>query len=141
MTGVLQGFGGRGLRLQERQQQVLRRDVLVLEGLGLAHCLLQDGVELGRDVGGRALGPGKRRELLIHFGGNATTVRAQLAERGRHHSPLLREQGLEKVLGRHLGVIAPLRIRLGGRQRLLGLHRELIHSHSSSHLLAHKIRS
>ncbi len=92
-AGALEGLGGRGLRLEQRQEQVLGGDVLVLEGLGLAHGLLQGRVELGRDVGGRALRLGEGGELLVDLGGDAAGVRAQLAERGRHHSSLLREQG------------------------------------------------
>ena len=55
---VLQGLGGRGLRIEEGQEQVLGGDVLVLEGLGLdleALLLGLDGGEKRRAALGTEL--------------------------------------------------------------------------------------
>ena len=134
-AGALQCLGGRGLRLDESQQQVLGGDVLVLEGIGLPERLLQDGIEPGGDASVRALGSGEGSEAPVHVDSHTRGVRTQLAQGRRHDPTLLREQELQQVLGRHLRVIALFGVRLGGRQRLLCLHRELIHSHASAHLL------
>ena len=100
---ALQGVGGGGLRVEEGEQQVLGGDVLVLQGLRLAQGRLEDGVELGRDVGRSALGAREGGEGPVQVGAEAADVRSHLAEGGRNDASLLLEQGLQQVLGRHLG--------------------------------------
>jgi hypothetical protein len=117
---------------------VLGRDVLVLERLGLAECLLQHSVELRRDVRLRPLCAGKRRQCLLDLGSDTSGVHPQLAERGRDDSALLLEQRLQQVLGRDFRMVRLLRPRLGGSQGFLCLYRELIETHDSPNSLCHK---
>ena len=121
---------GRPLGFEQTEQHVLGRDVLVLEGLGLAQGLLQGGIEPGRNLGGGSLGARQRRERLVEVGSDPARGESQLAEGRRDDPALLDEQRLQQMLGRELGVIASLGLGLGRRQGFLGLHRELIEAHS-----------
>src|SRR6185436_15548010 len=114
------------LAVDEREQQMLGRDVLVLERLGLAQSLLQHSVELRRNVRRRALGAGKRRQRRFHVRSDTSGVHAQLAERGGDDPPLLLEQSLQQMLGSDLRMVRLFRPSLGGSQGLLSLYRELI---------------
>ncbi len=131
-AGAPQHLGRRRLRVDEREQQVLGRDVLVLERLGLAQRLLEDAVELRRDARGRALGLRQRRERAIDVGLNGPDVRAELAERRGDDPTLLGEKGLQQLLGRDLGMVGLLGLGLRREDRLLSLHRELVESHAAS---------
>ena len=108
---------------------MLGGDVLVLERLRLAQRLLQDAVEPRGDVRGRALRAGQGSEALLDLGGDRARVHPKLAQGRRDDAAFLLEERLQKVLGRHLRVVALLRQGLGGRQGFLGLHRELIETH------------
>ena len=130
-AGAGERLAGGRLRADEREQQVLGRDVLVLQALGLAQRLLEDAVELRRDVRLRALRAGQGSERLLHVGEDRPGVRAQLPEGGRDDAALLPEQRHEQVLGRHLRVIGLLRGGLRRDDRLLSLHRELVQTHVS----------
>jgi hypothetical protein len=126
---ALERLGGRRPRVEQGEQQVLGRDVLVLERLRLAQACFRTRVELRGDVGGAAVRLRQGGEAPLDVGGEAAEVRAELAERRRDDAPLLAEERLQEVLGRHLRVVALLRQGLGGGQGLLGLHRELVETH------------
>jgi hypothetical protein len=128
-AGAPQHLGRGRLRVDEREQQVLGRDVLVLERLGLAQRLLEDAIELRRDARGRALGPRERRERAIDLGQDGPGIRAELTERGGDDPTLLAEKRLKKLLGRDLGPVGLLGLGLRRKDGLLSLHRELVESH------------
>ena len=73
---------------------------------------------------------GREARLFSTSAARPPGVHPELAERGRDDAALLLEQRLQEVLGRHLRVVALLRQGLGGRQGLLGLHRELVETHA-----------
>ena len=112
---VLRGAGGAqrvarlGAVAGQREQQVLGRDVLVLELAHLALGVAQDPDELAGRAGGLAAGAdrGQRRRARTcvsraHGGG----VGAELGEHGRDDAAVLLEQHDEQVLGRDLRVAA-----------------------------------
>ena len=108
-------------RRRERQEEMLGRDVVVLE----LPALVVGRVEHACERGGRvrllaaALDGRKRVELALRLGPQALPVGEEL----------LAEQRDEQVLGRHLGVAAAARqlLRLG--DRLLALDGQLVEIH------------
>ena len=105
----------------EREQQMLGRDVLVLE---LAR-LVERPVEHAREGGARggllrgALDRRLRAQLRLRLGAQRAGVGDELLHQ------LLVEQREQQVLGVELGVAAPARELLRGRDRLLALDRQL----------------
>ena len=110
----------------EREQEMLGRDVLVLE---LAHLVLgavEHSGERGRRgrLLRRALQGGQAREVGL---GLRAHVRGLLAEQRLRQ--LLVEQREQQVLGQHLGVPAAARQLLRGGDRLLGFHCQPLEVH------------
>ena len=128
------------LRVDQRQQQVLGGDVLVLERLRLAQRLLEDTVELRRDVRGRALGPGQGAEALLDRSAARPPVfTPSLPSAEGTTPPSCSSSAFRRCSGVDLRVVALLRQGLGRRQRFLGLHRELVEPHDFRSLHAEKI--
>src|SRR5439155_25850378 len=108
-----------------REQQVLRRDELVLE---LAHLLLgavEDARERRRSR--RLLGGALGRRLLAQGGLGLGT---QLFGVGNELAwEVLSEERQQQVLGVDLGAPATASVLLRGRNRLLALDRQLVEVH------------
>ena len=128
---ALQRVRGRGLPFEQGEEQMLGGDVLVLEGFGFAQARLERRVELGRDMGGRPLGAGKRGESAVDIGTEGRGRDADLAKRRRNHPAFLVEQGPQEMLGHHLGAVVLFGEGLRGAEGLLGFDRELIESHGN----------
>ncbi len=126
---ALQGVGRRRLAVEQRQEQVLSGDVLVLERLGFAKGLLQEAIELRRDMGGASLRLRKGGDRRLHFARQLTHVGPELPQCRGDDPTFLGQQRGEKVLRRDLGVVALFGPRLGGSQGLLALYGELIQAH------------
>ena len=122
----LAGLGG-----GQREQDVLGRDVLVVELAGLALGEAQDVHQLA--AGGGLLGArGDRRELveqLLGLRADRAGAGAELAQDGTDDAVGLIDQRDEQVLGLGLGVVAGGRHRDGGLQRLLRLDRKTVSLH------------
>jgi len=118
----------------ECQEQVLARDVLVLELLRLPARVLEQRFEAAADVQvGRAaadlgLGVERRIDLRLH----QRDVDADLAQQRGDDALLLREQRREEVLGRQLLMTTALGERLCLAQGFLRLGGELLGSHVQS---------
>ena len=112
------------------QQQMLDGDVLVLEALGLVLGLAEQPVEPAADVptaGGRF---GETIELLLDPASQPADVDIRLAENGNRQALVVVQEGKQQVLDVDLRVSRAAGVRLGCRQRLLGLFREPIDVHS-----------
>ncbi len=109
----------------EREQQVLGRDVLVLELPRLVEGLVEHARERGARgrLLRRALDRRLRGELRLGLGAQRGRIRHEL----RHQ--LLVEQREQQVLGVELGVARPARKLLRGRDGLLALDRQLVEVH------------
>ena len=109
----------------EREQQVLGRDVVVLELLGLVGSAVEHARERRADLRLLLRSLGGRLGVERRFG-----LRAQL---GRVGNQLLRqllvEQRQQQVLGVELGVAHAARELLGGGDRLLRFQRQLVEVH------------
>ncbi len=120
------------LRVGEREQDVLGRDVLVVELAGLALGEAQDVHELAarrRLLRAR----GDRRQLvqrLVDLRPDRLRTRAELAQNRPDNTLGLLEQSHEQVLGLSFRVMAGGRHGDRGLQRLLGLDRETVGLHS-----------
>ena len=124
------------------EQQVLDRDVLVLELGGELGCRLEDRAEVAGGLRlGTPLGGGQAAQSLYEVFLQARKRRADLLQQPGSEPFLLLEEGLEQVCGGRLGV-APA----GGRpqrllERLTRLDREVtVGGHVTTSSLAH-IRS
>src|SRR5436190_14354163 len=127
-SGGAQGVARARLGLGERKQQVLGRDVLVIEVAGLLVRGAQDRDELGaRARRLAALAEGWQRvERGIDLRADRLDARAELVEDRNHDAGVLLEQDGEQVLGGHLRVAAIVGELLRGLDRLLGLDRESV---------------
>ncbi len=109
----------------EREQEVLGRDVVVLELPRLVGGPVEHARERG--AGGRllrrALDRRHRGELRLRLGAQRHGVRDELLHQ------LLVEQRQQQVLGVELGVARPARKLLRGRDGLLALDRQLVEVH------------
>jgi hypothetical protein len=110
-----------------RQQQVLDRDVVVLQVLAVLLGALGDVVELARQTRfgaadrARQLVDGGLGSVADHAGGLA-----ELRQHGHHHGPLLAGEGHQEVVGCELGIVLRLRGVDGRGERLLGLDGPLL---------------
>ena len=132
--------GGRAL-VDQGEQQVLDRDVLVLEPAGLPLGGVEQAAEpLGHEhLAGRGpwaghLGPAP--ELGLQVGAERARVGAGLLEQPWRQPVGLVDQGEQQVLAVDLGVAEPQRLGLGVLQRLLGLLGQTVEVHGRSSLLA-----
>jgi hypothetical protein len=126
---LLQELARRALGLEKSQQQVFRRDILVLQGLGFAKRLLEDAVQPGGYLGGGPLRSRKRRKGPLGLRLDRPHAQAQLAERRGHDPALLGEERLQEMLGGELRVIAALGLGLSRSQGFLGFYGELVEAH------------
>ena len=112
----------------EREQQMLGRDVLVLQLLRLVERLVEDARERGarlrllRGALDRGLCGERRLGLGAQRGGIGHELRRQLLVEQREH----------EVLGVELGIAGPARKLLRGRDGLLALDRQLVEVHLAS---------
>ena len=134
MLGQDPGRVAAGCLLHDGQQQVLGRDVLVVQPLG-------DGVGTGQDVASLV-----RKAELRSLAGDPRQVAQPLAQRlrdgrrvlagllqdGRHHAIGLVDQGQQQVGGRQLGMALALGQLLRGQDRLLGPRGEAFGAHRST---------
>jgi hypothetical protein len=107
---------------REREQDVLRRDVLVVELARLVLGGAQDLQQLTRGGGLGGVGGGDDREAVergVEVGADVLGTGARLAQHGDDHALGRLEQHEEEVLGGDLGVAALLREGDGGLQGLL----------------------
>jgi hypothetical protein len=130
-AGRAQGLAGRAPVLCRRREQVLGGDVLVLEPLRLRlgpfQQLLQPVAEVGLAA---ALNLGDGAQLVLepalHLGGAG----ADALEQGSGHAVLLVEEGEQQVLQVDGLVLALAGLGLGLLQGFLGLHGQLVGSHT-----------
>ncbi len=131
-AGLLEGRGGRVALLgRDRQQQMLARDVLVLEILGLAGRRLQHALE--RVGGPRLAAPGHRGglgERLLDLLGHLARVDAELLEDGRRDAVGLRQERAQQMRRLHGALAAAGGQGHGLGQGFLGLDGELVESHA-----------
>ena len=125
-------LAGAGLLLRRREQEVLGRDVLVLELLRLVLGAIEELREPVREVGLRAGDLRDAAQLVLDARRDERRLRADLVEDRAGDPLLLREEREHEVLDLDRLVVAAARLRLGARQRLLGLHRELFRSHGAN---------
>jgi len=131
-----------GNRLQDRgpvevgaggqcEQQVLDRDVLVLQRLGLGERLLEG---LARRAARRRLDvctlhPGQAGQPGLDGVANGGRMQAGLLEDARGHARLLREEREQQMVGCELRVAAADRVALSGGEGLLCLYCEFREVH------------
>jgi hypothetical protein len=136
-AGAAQRLAGLGDVAREREQEVLRRDVLVAELAGLVLRGAEDLEQLaGRGrLGARGVGRvgGEPVERGVDVGADLLGARADLAQHGQHDTLGGLEQREHQVLGRDLGVAAGGGELDGGPERLLRLDGEtvLVHGRAS----------
>jgi len=116
------------------QEQVLDRDVLVLEPGGLPLGRVeQPGEPLGDEhLAGRGARPGRAgpaRQLGLEPGAQRVGVGAEPLEQAGHEPFGLVQQGEQQVLAVDLGMAEPQRLGLRVVQRLLGLLGQAVHVH------------
>ena len=127
------GRGGRALG-EQRHEQVLDRDVLVLEPARLLFGRVQQAVQPLRDpdlprVHARAGDPGTPGELRFQRRAQPVGVRAGLGEQPGSDPLRLVEQRQQQVLAVHLGMPETERLRLRVVQRLLRFLRQAVRVH------------
>jgi hypothetical protein len=135
-TRVLERGGGGAVVLgDEGEQEVLGRDVLVLELLRLRAGVFEQRLAPPPDVevGRRAPHLRLRVERRVDAGLEVLGVDAQLAQQRGDDALRLAEQRRQQMLGRELLVSAALGEGLRVAQRLLGLRRELFGPHGPGH--------
>ena len=123
--------------LRDREQQVLGRDVLVIQ---LAHLGLGGRGGSGRARSSRPAGSAVAAPWIFGSASRACVVRlangrrvdAELAQHGHDDASVLLEQDREQVLGHRLGIAALIGEPLRGLERLLGLDRETVWLHRRS---------
>ena len=116
---------------EDREQEVLGGDELVLELAGLARRRVVELAEgaSGSDLGARAPDDRQAVELAVELVLDALGIGADLGEEPRHHALLLAEEGDKEVCRRDLGMtLARGEISSVG-DGFLGLDRELVGSH------------
>jgi hypothetical protein len=133
------GGAGRAL-VQEGEQQVLDRDVLVLEPAGFPlGGVEQAGQPLGdHHLPGRDPGPGHSgpsAQLALDRAPQQVGVGPGRRQQPRHQALGLVEQGQQQVLAVDLGVAEAQRLGLGVVQGLLRLLGQTVEVHSRSSLL------
>ncbi len=106
-TGAFEQGAGIPVVVQKGKEDVLGRDVLVLEGGRFPLGLGQDLAGLGREVEGgrRAVDLGQLPEEFVHVGLEFEAGNAETVEEGRYDAVVLLEQGLEYVGELDLAVI------------------------------------
>ena len=134
-AGVLQGAAGGAVVLgQQRQQEVLAGDVLVLELLGLLAGILEQGLQppAGVDVGGRPAHLRLRLEGALRRLADLRGVDPDLAQQRPGHAVLLIEQRQEQVLRRQFLVAAAPGQLMRGLDRLSGFDGQLVEPHGTA---------
>ena len=122
--------GAAGLLLGDGDEQVLGRDVLVLQPLRLVPRAIDHALEARRGVRApSALHLRELRDLGLHLGRHRLRPRAELGEQRAHHALLLLEQCQQQMLRLDRLVVVLVGERLGGLHRLLRLHGQLVESH------------
>ncbi|MNY05806.1 hypothetical protein D3C86_1385360 [compost metagenome] len=122
---------GRGVN--DRKQQVLSRDVVVLEAGRLAPGQIEGRLERRRNVD-RAAGPldcGQLGKVLLQLLGEGLRLDLELAQQRLDDALRLLDQRQEQMLGLHLLVVTGLGGSLGLLQGLLGFDGEAIEAHRS----------
>ncbi len=116
---------------QKRQQQVLAGDVLVLEFVGLASCLVEQVFQataqicLRRSAAHLRLG----RKRLVHLAQEPVGICAHLAQHRQGHALFLGQERAQKMLGRDLLMRVLLGHGMRGRKCLLRLDGKFIEPH------------
>ncbi len=130
-----QASGLGGPVLEQGEQEMLGRDVFVLELLGLlpraVHGLAQ---RRRKEDLPRPLDLGQPPERLPGLAEQPVHVHSHLGQDFRHNVPFLGQQGPEKMLGHQLLVAQFLGLGLGRLEGLLRHHGESIPSHASAPL-------
>jgi hypothetical protein len=113
-----------GPLVEQRDDQVLDRDVVVLQPLGLAFGRVeQPGQPLGHEHlarrGARPGHPGPAGQVVLDGLPQSVGVGARLPEQPGHEAVGLVEEGQQQVLAVHLGLPEPQRDRLRRVDRLL----------------------
>src|SRR6185295_2444990 len=122
--------GAAGFLLRDGDEEVLGRDVLVLQPLRFFPRAIDHALEAGRGVRApSALHLRELRDLGLYLGRHRVRPRAELGEQRAHHALLLLEQGEQQMLRLDRLVVALVGERLGGLHRLLRLHGQLVESH------------
>ena len=129
----LGGVAG-GCLLHDGQQQVLGRDVLVVQPLGNGMSTGQDVAGLVREAQLRSLAgdAGEVGQAFTQRLGNGCRVLAGLLQHGRHHAIRLVDQGQQQVGRGQLGMALALGQLLRGQDRLLGPRGEAFGAHRST---------
>ncbi len=99
-VGAENAGGSAALFLGDGDEQVLRRDVLVLQPLRFVPRAVDHALEAGRGVlAPAALHLGQLSDLGLHLAGDGLRARPELGQKRAHHALLLLEQGEQQVLG------------------------------------------
>ena len=152
---LLEQAAGRAAVAGHGQEQVLDRDVVVLEAAGLVFGLGQEAVEAAGDVDlvGRARGArdlGEALQFLLEGLEDGHGRHVRLVEDGRSEAVVLQEKGGEQVLDVDLLVAVAQGGGLGGLEGLLGFFGEAGEVHTlvpvlstiiSTHILDFKLFS
>jgi hypothetical protein len=130
-AGLAQRLAGRALGRGQRQHEVLGRQELVLQLARLGGGRLPDVLEPRRqpDVDGGAADGRLLGQRAVEIGGDDPRVGAELGQDARRHAAVLVDQGVQQVLGHHLGVAASRREVAGRGESFLGLDGQLVESH------------
>ena len=123
-----------GTLVEQRDEEVLDRDVLVLQPLGLLLSAVQQPAQsLGHvylaGCDARSGHPGTAAELGLDVVSERARVSANLADEARHQTVWLPEERQQEVLSVDLAVTEPQRHRLRVVQCLLGLGGQAVHVH------------
>ncbi len=135
-AGVLQRAAGGAVVLgQQRQQEVLARDVLVLELLGLLAGFLEEGLQPPPERRCRRSSPrtcGCASSALWRCLSDLRGVDSDLAQQRPGHAILLIEQGQKQVLRRQFLVAAAPGQLMRGLDRLSGFDGQLVEPHGTA---------
>ncbi len=117
----------------QREQQVLGADELVLEAGQLALGLLQHAAQARGKAGvRRAVGLGQLGQLLLHVAADGGRVDLELAQDVGHDAARLRDQRRQEMFGIDLRMLGLFGRALGAGQRFLRLLGEAVDVHQDT---------
>jgi len=123
--------GGRLFRVGDPDQEMLGRDVFVLEVVGRLECGVEDLPQRAADprLGGRTADLRILGDLSRNLGLDGRRIQSELVQDRSDDAPLLLKQGEQQMFRRQLGVPCPPRQVLRLSHRLLCLDRKLVEIH------------
>ncbi len=120
--------------LDHRQEEMLRRDVLVLKDVGFLFRLAENPLQALREADFPAAGLRPPAQDRLQALLEASLGYAELGQNGPNDVFLLRQENRQQVLRRHLGVAELVGSGLGGLDGFLRHDRQFFPSHGATPL-------